>query len=71
MPDALFVAVEGVDRAGKTTLVAALANTWRARGLAAATRAEPSRGHGAAFSGDRWSARRDDGQPGGAREVIV
>jgi dTMP kinase len=42
--DALFVAVEGVDRAGKTTLVAALANTWRARGLAAATRAEPSRG---------------------------
>ncbi|MEV6525032.1 dTMP kinase [Longispora sp. NPDC051575] len=43
-PLGLFVAVEGVDHAGKTTLTAALAAALTARGLAVASRREPSAG---------------------------
>jgi dTMP kinase len=41
---AAFVAVEGIDAAGKTTLASALAAALRQRGLRVATHAEP--GHG-------------------------
>jgi dTMP kinase len=42
--DGVLVAVEGIDRSGKTTLVAALAAALRAASVAVATRTEPSRG---------------------------
>jgi dTMP kinase len=41
---AAFVAIEGIDAAGKTTLAAALAAALRRRGLRVATHAEPSHG---------------------------
>ena len=47
--DGLLVAVEGIDRSGKTTLVAALAAALTAAGIDAVTRSEPSRGPLGAF----------------------
>lgn len=44
MSDALFVAVEGIDASGKTTLTAALASALRADGILVATCKEPSQG---------------------------
>jgi len=44
MSDALFVAVEGIDASGKTTLTAALATALRADGILVATCKEPSQG---------------------------
>ncbi|RKN49870.1 dTMP kinase, partial [Streptomyces klenkii] len=44
MAEALFVAIEGIDASGKTTLTASLAAALRTRGLAVATHKEP--GHG-------------------------
>jgi len=40
----VFVAVEGIDRSGKTTLTASLARSLRQRGLTVRERTEPSRG---------------------------
>jgi dTMP kinase len=42
--DGLFVAVEGIDRSGKTTLTSALATSIRELGFVVAQRAEPSGG---------------------------
>lgn len=44
MADGWLIAVEGIDRSGKTTLVAALAAQLAARGWLVAMRTEPSRG---------------------------
>jgi dTMP kinase len=49
MPDALFVAVEGIDASGKTTLIAALASALRTDGILVATCREPSHGLVGAF----------------------
>ncbi|MCI4369671.1 MAG: dTMP kinase, partial [Thermoplasmata archaeon] len=38
----LFIALEGIDGAGKSTLAKALARRWRARGLSVAMRREPN-----------------------------
>ncbi|MGH3929848.1 MAG: dTMP kinase [Pseudonocardiaceae bacterium] len=44
MGESAFVAVEGIDASGKTTLTAALATALRHRGLVVAEHKEPSRG---------------------------
>ncbi|MBX7267522.1 dTMP kinase [Micromonospora sp. Llam7] len=44
VPESGFVAVEGIDRSGKTTLVAALRTALAGRGWRVAARAEPSTG---------------------------
>lgn len=44
MGESVFVAVEGIDASGKTTLTTALASALRHKGLAVAERREPSRG---------------------------
>lgn len=44
MGASVFVAVEGIDASGKTTLTAALATALRHRGVAVAEHKEPSRG---------------------------
>lgn len=49
MSETIFVAVEGIDASGKTTLTAALASALRAEGTPVETYQEPSQGRVGAF----------------------